>query len=217
LLNPPARAQPGGDAGDYRRARQHDAPVTAAAMAHQVDWTAPIRCRRPRQPQLGGAITKLDGRFRQAFDVDAEQRVEGLDLDVEPLHQRHRHRPQIRKATANRHLHDGLDVRTDGRQKFRQLIHEPGSEIIAPLEAVRRRFRRRVFTLVPPRQLACGEQRAVANERDARSGCVQGDIRLDRARHGKRLPRSRQPEERVGGRADRSNADAGFDERPHRG
>ena len=43
---------------------------------------------------------------------------------------------------------------------------------------------------------------AVAHERHAGRGLVQRDVRLDPARHRKRLPRSRQPQERVGRRDD---------------
>lgn len=218
MLNRPPRTQPGGNTGHDRRPRQYDTPVAAAAIPHQVDWTAPIRCRRPRQPQLRGPLTKLDRRFRQAVHVDTEERVERLDLDIEPLHERNRHRPQIREAAADRDLHDGITLRTDSREKLGQLVYEPGGKILPPCEAFRvlRHGRSRKSIFIAPRQLARAEQRAVANECDARNGCIQGDVRLDRARDGKRLSRSRQPEKRVGGCDDRSNADVGLDERPDR-
>lgn len=187
-------------------------------MPHQVDRAAPIRCRRPGEPQFRGPLTKLVRRFRQVLDVYAEERVECFDLDVEPFHQRNRHGPQIRKTAANRDLRDRMALRADGRQKFRELIDEPGGEIVAPREYCRvvRHGRHTGGIFIPPRELARAEQRAVANERDARHGSVQGDVGLNPAGDGEGLSRSRQPEERVGRRDHRSNADAGLDERPDR-
>lgn len=70
--------------------------------------------------------------------VYPEERVERLDFDVETFHQRDRHGPQIQKAAANRNLRDGVALGTDRRQKRRELVDEPASQIVA---AARHRFR----------------------------------------------------------------------------
>lgn len=150
--------------------------------------------------------------------VYPEERVERLDLDVEKFHQRNRHGPQVRKAATNRDLRHRVDCGADRRQKLRELVDKPGSQIVAALRRLRGswRGRRPGSIFIPPRQFARAEQRAVAYERDARERGVEGHIRFDPARNGKRLSRSRQAQKGVGWRHDRSNAEASIDERPDR-
>ena len=63
--------------------------------------------------------------------VYPEERVECLDLDVETFHQRNGHRPQVRQAAANRNLRHRVALRADRRENLRELVHEPGSQIVA--------------------------------------------------------------------------------------
>ncbi len=76
------------------------------ARAQQVDRRRPVRRHRPGQPQLGAALAKFVGRLRQPRGVDPEQRIERLDFDVEPLHQRRRHAAQLREPAAHADLAD---------------------------------------------------------------------------------------------------------------
>jgi len=137
LLNRPAGAQPGSDAGDHRRSRYHDPSVPTLTVPHQVDRAAPIRSHSPRQPQFHRAFTEFIGRFRQMLRVYPEERVERLDLDVETFHQRNRHRPQIRKAAANRNLRYRVALRADRCKKLGELVDEPGRQIVAARQRVR--------------------------------------------------------------------------------
>ena len=152
------------------------------------------------------------------LDVNPEERVERLDFDVEALHQRDRHGPQIREAAANRDLRHVTSLSADCCQEFRELVDEPGRKIVAP-----RHFR--VLSngghvgriLISPRQLARAEQRAIPYEREARDGGIESDVRLDPAGHRDCLSRSSQAQKGVGWGDERSNADASLDERPERG
>ena len=104
---------------------------------HQLARARPIRCRSPRQPQFRGPLANLVRRFRKALDIHAKEPVERLDFNVEPFHHPNRHRAQIRKATADRHLRNRIPLRADGRQKFRGRIDEPGREIVPSPDDVR--------------------------------------------------------------------------------
>jgi hypothetical protein len=69
--------------------------------------------------------------------VYSEERVERFDFDVETFHQRNRHRPQIRKAAANRNLCHRIGLRTDRREKLRKLVDKSGSQIVAARQRLR--------------------------------------------------------------------------------
>ena len=97
----------------------------------------PIGGGSPRQPEFGRTLTELLGRFWQVLRVDPEERVERLDLDVETFHQRNRHSPQILEAAANRNLRRRGVTRTNRREKLRELVDEPRSQIVAAREPFR--------------------------------------------------------------------------------
>ena len=63
--------------------------------------------------------------------VYPKERVERLDLDVKTFHQRNGHRPQVRKAAANRNLRHRVAFRADRGEKLRELVDEPGSQVVA--------------------------------------------------------------------------------------
>jgi hypothetical protein len=51
----------------------------------------PIRGRGPREAQLRRALPKLVRSLWQPRGIDAEQRIERLNLEIEQLHQPDRH------------------------------------------------------------------------------------------------------------------------------
>ena len=78
---PDTTAAPGQD--DLRR--------LTPPRAKEVDLGVPIRDRGPREAQLRRALPKLVCSLRQPRGIDAEQRIERLNLDIEQLHQPDRH------------------------------------------------------------------------------------------------------------------------------
>src|SRR5207248_537357 len=85
------RAGAGGGACAERGARAQRVRRAAMTRPHQIDRSEPVGSRRPRDSEFRGPIAKMVGGFRQPRRVDAEQRIQRLDLEIETFHQRHRH------------------------------------------------------------------------------------------------------------------------------
>jgi hypothetical protein len=215
-LDRPAGAESGGDATDNCCTRQHNPAGSPVTMPQQIDWPAPIGRSRPRDPQFRSAFTKFVDGLRQMFTIDSEEGIERLDFDVEPFHQRDGHRPQIRETATYGDLRDCVVVGANGPEKISELVEDAQRKIVPAWQCLCVEDGRHQGLFVPPRQLARTQQRAIANEGDARRRRVESNICLDRSRYRKCRPRSREAEKGIGWRDDRSNAHPGIKERPER-
>jgi hypothetical protein len=178
LLDLPCDTDSRGNAGDEGGARQDAARRLRPPHTQQVQRRRPVCRDRPREAQLGRTIAKLVGPFGHARRVDAEQRIERFDFDVESLHQRHRHAAQVGHAAAHAYLSDGARRHTDVRKKLAEFLREPRGDVLAAPH-----FRRSLsIDEVSPGQLTTGDQRAAAVHGDARRIFLDGNVRLDARR-----------------------------------
>jgi hypothetical protein len=125
--------------------------------------------------------------LEQLLGIDGVLRIQWLDFDVELLREPCGHAAQLGQRTAHANLTDRRRRRANGPEEFRQLVGEPPRDVVdSPRLGVAD------VVDVTPRQLACGNQRAVPNERDTRRGFVERHVRFDRPRHGELAPCARQ-------------------------
>jgi hypothetical protein len=150
-------------------------------------------------------IAKVVRAIRQVIAVDAEQRVQGLDFDIELLHQSNRHRSQVRQAPANSHLRQPAMFVAGCLPEQCKLTKQSLRKIVASRFACASHGHRGAPIFITPRQLPGGHQAAVTHECDTRRGLVQGDVRLVPTGDGKRLSQARETQESFCRRDNRVN------------
>ena len=131
---------------------------------------------RPRQPHSAACSRNSSAGSGRSGRVDAEQRVERLDLDVELLHQPDGHAAELGQAAAD------ADLRQ--RVRPRGLPREKPSISSARRRAISSRcaavFRRR--SSIAPVELAGRQQQTVPHQRDGRRRLLERDVRLESIR-----------------------------------
>jgi hypothetical protein len=213
----PTDSQSRHNATNHGDACKHRTTIAAMTMPHQIEGSVPVRRGRPRQPNFRHLVAKIVGLVGQTIGIDTEERVQGLDLDVESLHQGDRHRPQFGKAPANRYLREGAVSLADRRQLLRELVNQPCRQIVASGFAGSGRHRGRAAPVfITPRQLACTKQGTISNECEACHGPIHRNVGFDPPGNRKRLARAREAQERFCRRDDRSNFRACRDDRRQR-
>lgn len=120
-------------AGDDCRPRQPSASALALPVAHEVDRSGPVGGYGPREPQLSAPLAKIVGQLRKLRRIDPEQQIERFDLDVDPLGHRRGEAPQLREATADRHLANRCRSHSDGRREAGNLFDEARGNLVPGL------------------------------------------------------------------------------------
>src|SRR5260221_7288465 len=91
----PADSPACGHAPHDRRAREGDAQPVAMRRANQVERARPVRRGRPRKPKLRDPLLKTALALRRMSAVDAKKRIQGLDFEIELLHERDGYAAQL--------------------------------------------------------------------------------------------------------------------------